>query len=134
MKALANIRELNALTYKINGLAMRVHQELGMGCLEVVYKDALEHELRLASISYEREKEYPVLYRGIVLKHKFYADFIVEDCVVVEAKAQRGIAAKNNQQSINYLAISKCQVCLLLNFGEPKLQIKRVVLGLNEDT
>jgi GxxExxY protein len=128
MKTITDDRNLNDLTYKLNGLAMRVHGELGMGCLEVVYKDALEYEYQQDGIAYEREKEYVVIYRGVPLKHKFKADFIVERNVVIEAKAQNGIAYANYKQTINYLAITKCPLALLYNFNAPSLEIKRVIL------
>jgi len=128
METKANINELNGLTYKINGLAMQVHRELGMGCLEIVYKDALEYEFHLAGIAYEREKQFPVIYRGVELKHKFNADFVVEGHIVIEAKAQNGIAYENYKQTINYLAITKCPLALIYNFNAPSLEIKRVIL------
>ena len=71
---------------------MEIHRILGRGFLEIVYKDALEHELQNRKIIYEREKEYKVEYKGIVLPHKFYADFVVFDDIIVEVKAQQGIA------------------------------------------
>src|SRR5690349_16731917 len=126
--AAASVEHLNSLTYKINGLAMRVHRELGPGCLEIVYKDALEHELRLEGIGFEREKEFPVMYRGVELKHKFYADFVVNGNLLLEAKARAGVLDDHFPQVINYLAISKCPLCLLYNFASPSLEIRRVIL------
>lgn len=64
-------------TYLLNGIAMEIHRTLGRGFLEIVYKDALEFELRKREILFEREKEYSVEYKGSVLPHKFYADFVV---------------------------------------------------------
>jgi len=116
-------------TDKIIGLAIEVHKILGPGFLEIVYKDALEHELGSYDHLYLREKEYNVLYKEIILKHKFYADFIVFDKVIVEIKAkQGGIAAEDMAQTINYLKVSGCKVGLILNFAAVKLQIKRVIL------
>ena len=69
-------------SYKIIGLCMEVHNNLGKGFLEIVYKDALEYEFEQANIPYEREKEYPVNYKGIILPHKFYADFVVYDKII----------------------------------------------------
>lgn len=65
--------------YQLIGLCMEVHRQLGKGFLEVVYKDALEYELKRANIHYEREKEFIVNYKGFILPHKFYADFVVFD-------------------------------------------------------
>lgn len=63
--------------YAIIGKCMSVHNYLGAGFAEVVYKDAIEHELRMAGIPFEREKEFEINYKGVILPHKFYADFVV---------------------------------------------------------
>ncbi len=116
-------------TYKIIGTCMEVHNQLGAGFLEVVYKDALELEFQSAGILYEREKEYPVNYKGVILRHKFFADFVVFDKVILEVKGQRkGIADENLAQAINFLKVSQCKIALIVNFGEPQLQYKRIIL------
>jgi GxxExxY protein len=74
-------------SYEIIGICMEVHNNLGAGFLEIVYKDALEYEFRQAGIAFQREKEYVVNYKGIVLPHKFYADFVVFDKIILEVKA-----------------------------------------------
>jgi GxxExxY protein len=115
-------------TEKIIGLAIEVHKILGPGFLEIVYKDALEHEMNVNDYLFRREYEYPVPYKEIILKHKFYADFVVFDKVIVEIKAkQKGLAEEDLAQAINYLKVSGCKVGLILNFATSKLQIKRVV-------
>ena len=115
-------------TEKIIGVAIEVHKVLGPGFLEIVYKDALEHELNLNDYLFRREYEYQVPYKQIILKHKFFADFVVFDKVVVEIKAKHGgIADEDLAQGINYLKVSGCKVGLVLNFAASKLQIKRVV-------
>lgn len=115
-------------TDKIIGLAIEVHKTLGPGFLEIVYKDALEHEFNVHDYLFRREYEYKVLYKGIILKHRFYADFVVFDDVIVEIKAkQGGIANEDIAQAINYLKVSGCKAGLILNFAASKLQIKRVV-------
>ena len=73
-------------SYSIIGLCMEVHNQLGHGFSEIVYKDALEFEFSENGIVYEREKEYPVFYKGNLLKHKFYADFVVLDKIILEVK------------------------------------------------
>jgi GxxExxY protein len=115
-------------TEKIIGLAIEVHKILGPGFLEIVYKDALEYELNLNDYLFRREYEYQVPYKEIILKHKFYADLVVFDKVIVEIKAKHGgIADEDLAQGINYLKVSGCKVGLILNFASSKLQIKRVV-------
>lgn len=112
----------------ILGLAIEVHKILGPGFLEIVYKDALEYELNMNDYLFYREKEYNVPYKQIILKHNFFADFVVFDKIIVEIKAkQGGIAEEDLAQAINYLKVSGCKVGLILNFAASKLQIKRVV-------
>ena len=105
-----------------------VHSNLGYGFLEIVYKDALEFEFKKKGIVYEREKEYAVDYKGHILPHKFFADFVVSDNVILEAKAIKSIAEEHYARVLNYLAVSKCKIGLLVNFGEPSLQSKRLIL------
>lgn len=115
-------------TDQIIGVGIEVHKSLGFGFLEIVYKDALQYEFKLRDIPYEREKEYPVPYKQIILPHKFYADFVVFGSVILEVKAKDGIVDEDMAQTINYLKCSSCKVGLILNFGRVKLDIKRVVL------
>ena len=72
--------------FKIVGLCMEIHKILGKGFSENVYKDALEYELKNNNIPYQREKDYPVSYKDTVLPHKFYADFVVYDKIIIEIK------------------------------------------------
>lgn len=106
---------------------MEVHRILGRGLLEIVYKDALEHELNLKKIKFEREKKYEIEYKGVILPHFFVADFVIND-IVVEIKAQNGISTDQYGQIINYVALSGSKVGLLINFGEPSLKFKRFVV------
>ena len=105
-----------------------VHNNLGPGFLEIVYKDALEYEFNKTGIPYEREKEYIVNYKDVTLPHKFYADFVVFDKIILEVKAIAGIADEFIAQAINYLKVSKNKLALIVNFGELKLNSKRIVL------
>ena len=115
-------------SYKIVGICMDVHNNLGPGFSEIVYKDALELEFSKAGINYQREKEYEVLYKGIVLPHKFYADFVVYDKIVLEVKGKKELCDEDIAQCINYLKVSENSLALLVNFGEPKLNSRRIVL------
>ena len=107
---------------------MEVHNTLGAGFLEIVYKDALEIEFSRAGIFYEREKQYEVNYKGIILPHKFYADFVVFDEVILEIKGTKDIANEHIAQAINYLKVSQNKIALIVNFGELKLNYKRLIL------
>ncbi len=116
------------LTYQIIGCCMEVHKELGKGFNEVVYKDALEIEFQMNDISYEREKEYQILYKGRKLPRKYNADFVVFNKIILEAKAIDKFSSGNLKQTLNYLAASKMRLGLLVNFGEDSLNYKRVIL------
>lgn len=115
-------------SYKIIGTCFEVHNNLGAGFLEIVYKDALEFEFKKANIPFQREVEYEVNYKNIILPHKFYADFIVFDKILLEVKAINKLADEHIAQSINYLKVSSNKLALLVNFGDLKLQYKRLVL------
>ena len=115
-------------SYNIIGKCFEVHNNLGPGFLEIVYKDALEYEFNKTGIPYEREKEYIVNYKDVTLPHKFYADFVVFDKIILEVKAIAGIADEFIAQAINYLKVSKNKLALIVNFGELKLNSKRIVL------
>jgi GxxExxY protein len=82
-------------TYAIVGACMSVHNYLGHGFLEVVYKDALEFELIQKNVSFEREKGYDINYKGKVLRHKFFADFFIMNKVIVEIKSTKKEYPKN---------------------------------------
>lgn len=113
--------------YTIIGIAMEIHRILGKGFSEIVYKDAFEFELNSRSITYEREKEFSVNYKGIILKHKFYADFVIDDKIILEIKSTSGFANEFYAQVLNYLTISKLEVGLLINFNDKSLQYKRII-------
>lgn len=114
--------------YLIIGKCMEVHNNLGSGFLEIVYKDALELEFRKDDIPFEREKEYEVYYKGNLLPHKFYADFVVFDEIILEVKGVSAISSVSIAQCINYLKVSENKLALLVNFGELKLNYKRIVV------
>ena len=115
-------------TYQIIGICMEVHRELSFGFSEIVYKDAIEMEAIIKTIQVEREKVYDVHYKGKKLLHKFYADFVMFDNVIVEIKAcAGGICDEHISQTLNYLKVSGCAVGLIINFGKKSLEHKRLV-------
>src|SRR6516225_2066156 len=103
--------------YSIIGICMEVHNNLGPCFLEIVYKDALELEFFRAKMFYEREKEYSVNYKGIILPHNFYADFVVYNEIILEIKGKSGIAQEDVGRAINYLKVSGKRLALIVNFG-----------------
>jgi GxxExxY protein len=115
-------------SFEIIGICMEVHRILGKGFLEIVYKDAIEYEFKKKGISYEREKKYEIEYKNIILPHHFYADFVVHNKIILEVKAQQGIVENHYKWVINYLAVSKCKLGLITNFGEDSLVTKRLIL------
>ena len=114
--------------FKIIGCCMEVHRELGKGHDEVVYKDALEIEFQRQGIPFAREREFKLTYKGVELPHKYFADFVVLDKIILEAKAIECLTDSHVKQTLNYLAASKLKLGLLVNFGEDSLSYKRVVL------
>lgn len=119
---------LQSETYKIIGICMEVHNNLGKGFSEIVYKDALEVEFKSENIFFEREKEYSVNYKGNILPHKFYADFVVFGNIILEIKSVEKLADEHIAQALNYLKVSQNKVALIVNFNEDKLQYKRLIL------
>ncbi|WP_445715254.1 GxxExxY protein [Flavobacterium sp.] len=114
-------------TFKIIGICMEVHRNLGPGLLEIVYKDALEIEFKANNIPFEREKEFSIEYKGIILPHKFYADFIVNKDIVLEVKAVKEFSGEHTTQVLNYMKLSDSEIGLLVNFQNKSLQHKRLV-------
>ncbi|HWY12089.1 MAG TPA: GxxExxY protein [Bacteroidia bacterium] len=119
---------LNKITYEIIGSCFDVYNELGKGFLEIVYKDALQIEFNLRNIQFEREKKYEINYKGFTFPRYYLSDFVINNNIILEVKAQEGVLETNFKQIINYLAISKCKIGLLVNFGENSLKYKRIIL------
>jgi GxxExxY protein len=119
------------ITEKIIGCAMKVHAYFGMGFPEVVYKRALIMELESIGLKCESEVDRGILYKEKLIG-KRRLDLIVEEKVLVELKA---IAEPDNRwinQLINYLRVFHIEVGLLLNFGTPSLQYKRLMNTRNQ--
>lgn len=114
------------LSYEVVGAAMAVHTELGLNYLEVVYQRALEHELTLRKVRFEREKRLQVVYKGVNVGD-YIADFIVEDAIVLELKAAKHFHPQYATQALNYLAATNLRLAIVLCFGDNKLSYKRVV-------
>ena len=115
-------------TYDIIGACMEVHRILGKGHHEIIYKDAIEAEFKWRNIPFEREKGFKVHYKTIILKHSYFADFVVHGCILLEMKAIEQLTKSHIKQTLNYLAASKLRLGLLVNFGEDSLSFKRVIL------
>jgi GxxExxY protein len=116
-------------TYELIGACMEVHSELGHGFLEPVYQKALAAELARREIPFKREQEFEVLYKGERIGAKYKADFVCFDSVILELKALSAFSSAHEGQLINYLKVTGIQRGLLINFGTPKLQYKRLILS-----
>ena len=114
--------------YKIIGICMEVHRILGGGLLEIIYKDALEYEFRKNNIPFEREKEFEIKYKDVVLEHKFYADFIVFDEIILEIKTAKAIGDEHIAQTLNYINLSWNKLGIIVNFKNKSLEHKRVIV------
>jgi GxxExxY protein len=115
---------LNEVTQRIIGAAFQVSNALGCGFLEKVYENALAHELRKSGLRVVQQHPIPVYYDG-VLVGDFYADLLVEGEVLVELKAVKAFDTVHEAQCLNYLKGTGLQVCLLMNFGKPRVDVKR---------
>ena len=114
--------------FKIIGICMEVHRILGSGLLEVVYKDALEYEFRKNNIPFEREKEFAIQYKDVILPHKFYADFIVFDEIILEIKIVKEFCDEHIAQTLNYINLSYNKLGIIVNFKNKSLQHKRIIV------
>lgn len=115
-------------SYKLLGILFEVHKNLGKGFLEIVYKDAIEYEFEKSKIFFEREKEYSVLYKEIQLKHKFYADFVAFDKIILEVKSCNCISDSHIAQAMNYLKVSGNKLAIIANFNNDSLKYKRIII------
>ncbi|MFG0285290.1 MAG: GxxExxY protein [Phycisphaerales bacterium JB039] len=118
--------EQDPRTRVIIGAALEVHNELGHGFLEAVYQEALAAEFALREVPYVREAEFAVQYKGAVLGCGFRIDFVCFDDVIVELKALRELTGVEQAQTLNYLRVTGHTVGLLINFGAPRLEVKRL--------
>lgn len=113
--------------YTIVGILFEVHKNLGKGFSEIVYKDAIEYEFQQQNITYKREKEFTVNYKDTTLKHKFYADFVVYDKIILEIKTVDCFNNSHYNQCLNYLKVSKNKLAILANFNLVSLEYKRII-------
>lgn len=114
------------LTDKIIGIFYRVYNELGTGFLEKVYENALAFEFEEEGLKFGKQVPIVVVYRGKKIAGEYFADFVIDDKVIVEVKVARSFCERDSAQLVNYLKGTGKEVGLLLNFGD-KAEFKRRV-------
>ena len=119
-------QEVNEITEKIIGCAYTVSNTLGIGFVEKVYENALVHCVRKAGLLVEQQYPIKVTFEGIIVG-EFFADLFVERRVLVELKAVSMLLQEHTAQSLNYLRATGAEVCLLINFGRSKVEIRRLL-------
>lgn len=119
------------LTGKIIGCCMEVHRILGNGFQEVIYQRALSVELNQQKISYSREHEMEIFYKGENIGTR-RVDFFVEGKIMVELKAIIKLEDVHLAQAINYLEAYNMDIGLLINFGSRSLEFKRVMKSVKK--
>ena len=125
----ANATVLNSLLKRIIGCAWTVATTLGSGFLERVYENALAHELRKAGLAAEQQRGMTIAYDGVIVG-EYFVDLLVENAVLIELKTVNALGGAHRAQCLNYLRATGMHLCLLMNFGVPRLEIRRIVLEL----
>jgi len=116
----------DAISERIIGCAFTVANTLGSGLLEKVYENALALELRAAGLAVEQRRGITVTYKGTVVG-EYFVDLLVEDVVLIELKTVRALDRAHRAQCINYLRATGRDLCLIINFGAPRVEVQRVV-------
>lgn len=124
-----NANERESLIHNIVGAVYEVSNVLGVGFLEKVYERALVAELHARGMQAQTQVQFPVVYKGESVGD-YFADILVEDCLLVELKCCDKFSNEHLAQCLNYLKASGKNIALLVNFQKPKAEWKRVVLGL----
>ena len=121
--------EINELTYKVIGLAIEVHKELGPGLLESAYQECLFYELKNAGLKVEKEKALPIIYKDIKLDHGYRIDLLIENTLVIEIKTVENFTDVHFAQILTYLKLGNYPIGLLMNFHSKILKnnIKRFI-------
>jgi GxxExxY protein len=123
-------QEVNEITGKVIGCSYTVSNTLGIGFVEKVYENALAHEVRKTGLSVKQQYPFKVCYDGIVVG-EFFADLLVGERVLVELKAVSALNDEHTAQALNYLRATGKEICLLINFGTAKIEIKRLLPSVN---
>lgn len=123
---MGNTLEINQVTEKIIGCSYTVSNTLGVGFLEKVYENALSHELQKRDLHVQQQHPVEVNYDGIIVG-QYFVDLLVEKYVLVELKTAKQLDNIHMAQCMNYLRATNLELCLLINFGKPKVEVKRII-------
>ena len=118
--------ELNALCYKLNGICMNIHNQVGPGFPERYYQKALEIELGVEGIEFESQRPIPILYRESQIGMN-YLDFLIEEKLILEIKSVNALTNVHLFQVLKYIGYTGLDAALLVNFGGEKLVHKRIL-------
>ena len=121
----------NELSHRVIGCAFEVSNTLGAGFFENVYEKALCVELEKSGLNFQCQKSVIVKYKYILVG-EYITDIVVEDSLLLELKAVKSLCSEHEAQIMNYLKATGLSYGLLLNFGKPKLGIKRMIWNHNE--
>ena len=119
--------EINKITETIIGCAYKVGNALGCGFLEKVYENALAHEIRKNGLEARQQERIKVYYDNVEVGD-YEADILVQGKVIIELKAVKNFDDVHKAQCLNYLKATGLKICLLINFGNPRVEIKRIAL------
>lgn len=122
-------KELEDITYKVIGLAIEVHKELGAGLLESAYQECLFYEIKNSGLYVEKELKLPITYKDIKIDHGYRIDLLVENKLVLELKTVEGFTAVHFAQILTYLKLGNYPLGLLFNYNSTILRnnIKRFI-------
>ncbi len=126
-------KDVNLITEKIIGCSYTVSNTLGIGFIEKVYENALAHTIRKSGLNVVQQHPIKVGFDGIIVG-EFVADLLVEERVLVELKAVSMLKDEHTAQALNYLRATGLEICLLINFGTTKVEIKRLRPSTNWKT
>ena len=109
-------KEVTQLSYEIIGLAIKVHKNLGPGLLESIYEECLKYELLKNGFDVKQQFLVPIIYEGVEMRTKLIVDLLVNDCIVIEIKAQEETLPVHEAQLLTYMKVLKKPQGLLINF------------------
>lgn len=122
----------NEISYKVIGIAIELHKNLGPGLLESVYENAFAYDLRDSGLEVKQQVPMPLIYKGVKMENGYRIDLLIENKVILEIKSIETLAPVHFSQTLTYLKLSNVRLGLLINFNTDKLKdgIHRIVNNL----